>query len=551
MLSDLFIRRPILASVCSLVIILAGAISIPSLPIARYPDLTPPAVSVAAAYTVPTRRRRERRDAAARAGDQRHGRHALHDVVEHQHGRCGDHGDVRGGTQSRPGSRGRAKPRERRAGPPAVRRAHQRRDRVEVDGGVSRRDRHLRAGQSLRVAVPEQLRRSLHPDALKRVPGVGNVIIFGERKLAMRLWLDPSKLAGRGLTASDVVNALREQNVQVAAGTIGDEPAAADQQYQLSVRAQGRLNDVDEFANVVVKAGDGGALIRVKDLGRVELGAETYATNLRFEGLHTAGIGIQLLPNANAIQTLTGVIDEMDRLQKSFPPGMEYKLAFDNVSVVRESIIEVLKTLLEAIGLVILVMFLFLQNWRSTVIPAVTIPVSLIGTFAFVKVFGFSINTLTLFGVVLATGIVVDDAIVVIENIERHMRDEHKGAFQAAIDAMRCGSVFGGRRHRSGAGVGVRARGVLPGHDGPDVSAVLGDDCRVGGAVGVQRHHVHAGAGGFAARSPESRAWMVFHRREPGDRRRHESVRANVAVCGVVEVRHAGAVRGGAVGARG
>jgi HAE1 family hydrophobic/amphiphilic exporter-1 len=274
-------------------------------------------------------------------------------------------------------------------------------------------------------------------DALKRVPGVGNVIIFGERKFAMRLWLDPDKLAGRALTASDVVSALREQNVQVAAGAIGDAPAAANQMYQLSVRARGRLSDVAQFEDVVVKAGKDGALIRVKDLGRVELGAETYSANLRFAGLNTAGIGIQLLPSANAIQVLQGVNAEMTRLQKNFPPGMDWKLAFDNVSVVRESIIEVLKTLAEAIGLVILVMFLFLQNWRSTIIPAITIPVSLIGTFAFIKLFGFSINTLTLFGIVLATGIVVDDAIVVIENIERHMHDYNTRAVEAAIQAMR------------------------------------------------------------------------------------------------------------------
>ena len=249
------------------------------------------------------------------------------------------------------------------------------------------------------------------------------MIIFGERKFAMRLWLDPDKLAARGLTASDVVNALREQNVQVAAGIVGDQPAPADQMYQLSVRAVGRLSEVPQFENVVVSAGRGGALVRVSDVGRVELGAETYSANLRFGGLSAAGVGIQLLPSANAIQALQGVTDEMHRLERNFPPGLKWNLAFDNVGVVRESINEVLKTLAEAIALVILVMFLFLQSWRTTIIPAITIPVSLVGTFAFAKIFGFSINTLTLFGIVLATGIVVDDAIVVIENIERHIRE--------------------------------------------------------------------------------------------------------------------------------
>jgi HAE1 family hydrophobic/amphiphilic exporter-1 len=234
---------------------------------------------------------------------------------------------------------------------------------------------------------------------------------------------------------------LREQNLQVAAGSLGDAPADEHQAYNLSVRVMGRLSEPSQFEDVVVKsaaAGSSGtALVRVRDIGRVELGAETYAANLRFIGLEASGMGIALLPSANALDVFRGVMAEMGRLEKNFPPGLEWRLAFDNVGVVRESIKEVLVTLAEAIALVILVMFLFLQNWRSTLIPAITIPVSLIGTFAFVKLFNFSINTLTLFGIVLATGIVVDDAIVVIENIERHMREEKKRAYRAAIDAMR------------------------------------------------------------------------------------------------------------------
>ena len=223
----------------------------------------------------------------------------------------------------------------------------------------------------------------------------------------------------------------------MAAGSIGSPPAAPSQQYQISVKAQGRLTTVEQFENIVVKAGADGTLVRVKDVGRVELGGENYSIDLRFGGLQAAGIGITLLPGANAIQVFQGVQAELQELKKHFPPGLEAEIAFDNVSVVRESIIEVLKTLGEAIGLVILVMFIFLQNWRSTIIPAVTIPVSLVGTFAFVKLFGFSINTLTLFGIVLATGIVVDDAIVVIENVERHIREFGKSAHEAALDAMR------------------------------------------------------------------------------------------------------------------
>ena len=257
----------------------------------------------------------------------------------------------------------------------------------------------------------------------------------------MRLWLDPGKLAARGLTASDVVNALREQNVQVAAGALGDAPAAADQMFNLSVRAQGRLTEVTQFAEVVIAGGRDGALVRVSDVGRVELGAENYTANLRFLGLEASGMGVQLLPSANALDVYDGVMATMARIEQDFPPGLEWRLAFDQVTVVRESITEVLKTLGEALLLVVLVMFLFLQNWRSTIIPALTIPVSLIGTFAFVKLFGFSINTLTLFGIVLAIGIVVDDAIVVVENIERHMREFGKSAYRPPSTRCRRCSV--------------------------------------------------------------------------------------------------------------
>ena len=298
------------------------------------------------------------------------------------------------------------------------------------------------------------------------MPGVANVIIFGERRFAMRLWLDPNRLAGRGLTAGDVTNALREQNVQVAAGSVGAQPSSEDQMYQLSVRAAGRLTEVNEFEDIVVKAGTDGALVRVRDIGRVELGAEDYSSRLRFAGVEASGVGVTLLPTANALETFqrrhrgTRAAGRPVSARTEMADGLRQRRRSCS-----ESIIEVLKTLAEAIALVILVMFLFLQNWRSTLIPAITIPVSLVGTFAFVKLLGYSINTLTLFGIVLATGIVVDDAIVVIENIERHMREFGKSAHQAAVDAMRevfsavvvIGIVLV---------VGVPARRVLPGTTG-------------------------------------------------------------------------------------
>src|SRR5262245_33336132 len=275
-------------------------------------------------------------------------------------------------------------------------------------------------------------------DEVKRVPGVGNVLGFGVGRYAMRLWVDPDKLAGRNITADEVVQALREQNVQVAAGAVGSDPAPRGHSYQISVRAAGRLNDPAQFDNIILKRSSEGALVRVRDVGRTELGAASYSTLSRYNARDAVGFGVLQLPTANSLQVYRDVSAEIKRLSARFPPGLKVDIAFDTTTVVSESIREVVTTLLEAIGLVVLVMFLFLQNWRTTLIPAITIPVSLVGTFAFVKLFGFSINTLTLFGITLATGLVVDDAIVVIENIERHIHEggQHRESHQAASAAM-------------------------------------------------------------------------------------------------------------------
>src|SRR5436190_4011184 len=271
-------------------------------------------------------------------------------------------------------------------------------------------------------------------DALKRVPGVADVFIFGERKYSMRMWLDPVRIASRSLTAPDVVSALQEQNVEVAAGQVGQPPIKSGQEYQISVRAVGRLTEASEFDNIILKTNTDGTPVRVKDVGHSELGAEDYGSDLQYDGHDAVGIGITQLSNANALQVDSRAIAELERLAKRFPPGMKAEVAFDTTDVVGESIKDVLTTLIEAIILVILVIFVFLQDWRTTIIPAVTIPVSLIGTFAFVKLLGFSINTLTMFGITLATGLVVDDAIVVIENIERHIHEHGRGQTPAATD---------------------------------------------------------------------------------------------------------------------
>jgi len=272
-------------------------------------------------------------------------------------------------------------------------------------------------------------------DAIKRVPGVGDVQIFGERKYAMRVWLDPAKMAARGLTATDVVSALQEQNVEIPAGQLGQPPSDASQAFQIPVRVVGRLTSPMEFDNIIVKNNSNG-LVLLKDIGHSEVGAEDYSSSLEYNGLTAQGIGVLQLSNANALDVDAAAKAALKELSKSFPPGLEYAVAFDSTTVIGDSIREVLVTLAEAIVIVILVIFLFLLDWRATIIPAVTIPVSLIGTFAFIRVFDFSINSLTLFGITLATGLVVDDAIVVIENVQRHIAMEHSDPHEATSHAM-------------------------------------------------------------------------------------------------------------------
>jgi hydrophobic/amphiphilic exporter-1 (mainly G- bacteria), HAE1 family len=439
---DTFIRRPILASVCSLVIILAGITAIPTMPVGQYPELAPPEISVTAFYTGANAQAVE--TAVTTPLEQ-----AINGVEgmlymtssSTNSGVCQinvtfdvtrDVDIAAVDVQNRVNQAIGRMPNEVRTTGITIQKG--------TTGFV------LAAGVYSENGAYDSLFMSNYldvyvKDAVKRVPGVGDVLIFGERKYSMRLWLDPSKLAARSLTAGDVVNALREQNVQVAAGSIGDAPAREGQTFQISVRTAGRLQEVREFEDIILKASSDGGLIRLRDVGTAELGAETYGSTLRFQGFDAVGFGVTQLPTANALEVERAVRAELDRLATRFPPGMKYAIAFNTTEVVDASIREVLKTLGEAIALVVLVMFLFLQSWRTTLIPTITIPVSLVGAFAFIKVMGFSINTLTLFAIILATGIVVDDAIVVIENIERHIQEYGKSARESASDAMK--EVFG------------------------------------------------------------------------------------------------------------
>jgi hydrophobic/amphiphilic exporter-1 (mainly G- bacteria), HAE1 family len=272
-------------------------------------------------------------------------------------------------------------------------------------------------------------------DEMARVPGVGQVNIFGQHQYAMRFWLDPSALASRGVTVGDVVSAVQSQNVVVGGGAIGTEPAPPGQRYQIPLKLQGQFKNASDAENIVIRSGTGGNLIRLKDVGRAELGSQTYSSDAKINGKPGVALAVYQLPGSNALDVAKQVEAKMEELKQSFPPGVTVAPVYDTVSFIEESNNEVIKTLIEAIALVILVIFVFLQNWRATVIPTIAIPVSLIGSFIFAKALGFSINSLTMFGLVLATGLVVDDAILVIEAIAAKI-EQGKTARQASFEAM-------------------------------------------------------------------------------------------------------------------
>ena len=436
MFVDFFIHRPVFATVCALLIILSGAICLPLLPVAMYPTLTPPQVSVSTNYvganadtvekavTIPLEEAINGVEGMRYISSSSTNSGTSSITATFKTGYDLDIAAV--DVQNRVASVSGRLPSAVNASGITITKAN---NNFVLGAGFYTEDGRY---------SPEFLSNYLDvyvKDAIKRVPGVGDVMIFGERKYAMRIWLDPVRLASRALTASDVINALLEQNVEIPAGQLGQQPANVKQSFQIPVRVVGRLSSPAEFDNIIVKNSANG-LVLLKDVGHSEVGAEDYSSNLEYLGHAANGIGVMQLANANALDVDTRVKAALQELSKSFPPGLKYAVAFDSTTVVGDSIREVLVTLAEAIAIVIAVIFLFLLDWRATIIPAVTIPVSLIGTLAFVKVFGFSINSLTLFGITLATGLVVDDAIVVIENVQRHIAMEHSDPHEATSNAM-------------------------------------------------------------------------------------------------------------------
>ncbi len=426
MISHFFIDRPIFASVLSIVLTLAGLVAVLALPVAQYPDVTPPTVLVTASY--PGANAQTVLDTVAAPIEQQvsgvenmmymsskctnDGAYVL--IVTFKLGMDSDMAQVL--VQNRV-----------QLAQPVIPSLVQRQ-------GISVKKMSPSTMMIVNLTSPDGRYDDIYlsnyatiqiKDELGRLEGVANVAYMGQRDYSMRVWLDPNKLATLSLSAADVVNAVSEQNLQVTAGQIGQEPVPPGQQFQLTISTLGRLMEVEEFGDIILKVGQQGAdrpaasVVRLRDVGRIELGSQQYDQSCTLDGKPSVALSIYQLPGSNAIKTAQGVYSKMEELKKRFPEGLEYSIVYDTTPFIRESITEVFKTLRDAIVLVALVVLIFLQNWRATLIPLIAVPVAIIGTFAVMAGLGFSLNNLSLFGLVLAIGIVVDDAIVVVENVDR------------------------------------------------------------------------------------------------------------------------------------
>ncbi len=422
MFSHFFIQRPIFASVLSIVITLAGAVALFHLPLAQYPPITPPSIMVMCNY--PGANAQVVADSVAAPIEQQV--NGVEDMM-YMVSQSNNDGSYTLTVTFKPGvnlnfAQVLVQNRVNLALPLLP--------DVVKQTGVTTRKRNPDILQVIAVYSPHDRYDQLYlsnfatitiADELKRVPGVGDVNIFGQQDYSMRIWLDPEKLASLNMTANDVANAVREQNRQVAAGHIGQQPTAADKPFELTITMLGRLSEPEEFDEIVLRVDSEGRTVRLKDVGHAALDAKNKDSTSKLNGKPNGSLAIFALPDANSIATAKRVIDKMDELKKSFPADIDYAVSLDMTPFIQESINEVVRTLIEAIVLVAAVVLIFLQNWRSALIPLVAVPVAVIGTFAVMAVIGFSLNNLTLFGLVLAIGIVVDDAIVVVEAVEQHI----------------------------------------------------------------------------------------------------------------------------------
>jgi len=436
MFSRFFIDRPVFACVLSILIVLAGGVSIFMLPIARYPEITPPTIQISAVYpgadaqtaaesvAAPIEQQLSGASNMLYYSSQTSNNGAVKIVATFEIGTDQDMAAVE--VQNR---LSRAEPRL----PSEV---------VRQGITVTKASTNILGVFALEsdgryddVFLSNYATINL-VDALKRVPGVGDVAVFGTKDYSMRVWVDPDQLAMRGLTVSEVAAAIREQNAVFPAGTIGQRPTAGAIELTVPVLTQGRLQEVSDYENIILRANPDGSTLRLRDVARVEMGAQSYDYFGRAHGKPTTLMPVYLQVGANALGTMQSVDQAFKEASLNFPPGVSYRASYDTTTFIQESLWEVVKTLLEAVGLVLIVVFIFLQSWRATLIPLLAVPVAIIGTFAGMLALGFSINTLTMFGLVLAIGIVVDDAIIVVENVERLMHQEGLSPRDATIKAM-------------------------------------------------------------------------------------------------------------------
>ncbi|MFL9826695.1 efflux RND transporter permease subunit [Rhodoplanes sp. SY1] len=436
-MSKFFIDRPVFATVLSIVIVLAGLVAVRVLPIEQYPPIVPPEVIVTATYpgadaqtiaetvAAPLEQQINGVERMIYMRSTATGTGTMRISVSFEIGTDPDQATIN--VNNRVQRATVLLPEEvRRQGVTVAKRSSSVLQVVSMSSPGRRYDTIFISNYALVNVI----------DELRRTPGVGDASLFGASDYSMRIWLRPDKVAQYKLTPSDVAAAIREQNSQFAAGRFGEEPLRGDQAFTYSVTTQGRFADPKEFENIIIRSDPNGAALRIKDIARVELGSQNYSTVATLNGAPAVPIGVYLQPGANALQVANAVNATMDRLAQRFPEGLRYDVPFNTTRFIQASVEEVAKTFAEAIALVIAVVFLFLQNWRATLIPVLAVPVSIIGTFAGMYVLGFSINLFTLFGLILAIGIVVDDAIVVLENVERIMTSEGKSPYDAAVQAM-------------------------------------------------------------------------------------------------------------------
>ncbi|HEY4263212.1 MAG TPA: efflux RND transporter permease subunit, partial [Schlesneria sp.] len=422
MFSSFFIHRPIFASVLSIIITLAGGVALITLPVAQYPDITPPTVEVSAVY--PGANAQVVADTVAAPIEQQ-----VNGVERmlYMSSQCTNDGTYTLTVTFKHGvdlNMAQVLVQNRVAlAQPVLPSLVQRR-------GVMVKKKSPSVLMIVNLFSPDDSLKDLYlsnyatiqlKDELSRLDGVGDITYIGQRDYSMRLWLDPERMSYRGLTTSDVVRAIEQQNVQVAAGQIGQPPIASGQAFQFTMSTLGRLIDVDQFGEMILKGDAEGRFVRLRDVANIELGALVYNQSCTFDSQPSVALSIYQLPGSNALDVADRVRAKMAELKDRFPEGLDYAIVYDTTPFIRESINEVFNTLRDAVILVAIVVLMFLQNWRSAIIPLVAVPVAVVGTFAVMAAMGFSLNNLTLFGLVLAIGIVVDDAIVVVEAVEHHI----------------------------------------------------------------------------------------------------------------------------------